>query len=240
MTSLKERLLHDIKDGKVAMRPRIYFTLRLAALIATLIAILVISVFIVNFISFSIRISMSDALLGFGAPGVGAFFAHFPWHLAVLDALLILLLQYLLRHFSFGYRIPVLYLVGVLIAGASLFGVTLDRATPFNERMHERRMYLPPGPRGMYEGVRPPPKGSGICRCKILAVEGNILTVEDIRPDADSATSSLIVVLPSDSRRATTTGLTVGDIVFIAGKEEGGVIEAFGVRKVGDRRGSRR
>ena len=87
----------------------------------------------------------------------------------------------------------------------------------------------------MYEGVRPPPPGSGICRCTILAIEGNVLTVEDTRPIGDSgATTTLTVVLPLDSRRATTTDLAVGDVVFIAGEEKDGVIEAFGVKK--DRR----
>lgn len=236
MTSLKDRLMHDIKDGKVSMRPRIYFTLRLAALVATVLAILAITVFIVNFISFSIRISMNDTLLGFGAPGVGAFLAHFPWHLAVLDALLVLLLQYLLRHFRFGYRIPILYVVMALVAGAGLVGFALDRTTPFNDRMHEKRMHLPPGPRGLYDGVRPPPRGSGICRCRIISIDGNVMQVEDLRPGG--ATSTLTVMLPLDSRRATSTGLSVGDIVFIAGEEQDGIIEAFGVRK-GSQRGQR-
>jgi len=230
MTSLKEKLLQDIKEGKVAMTPRVYFTVRFAALVATALSILVVTIFIVNFISFSVRISMSDSLLGFGPRGFSAFLWHFPWPFLLADIGLIILLQHLLRHFSFGYRIPVLYVVGALIAFAAIFGIVMDRATPLNDMLHERREKLPPGARGMYEGVRPPPKGSGICRCKILSIEGNVLQVEDIRPDG-GATTTLTVVLPIDSRRATTTGLSVGDVVFIAGEEEGGVIEAFGVKK---------
>jgi hypothetical protein len=237
MTSLKEKLMHDIKHGKVSMTPRIYFTLRFMALIATSIAILVVTIFIINFISFSIRISMHDALLGFGTRGVEAFLKHFPWPFLLADIGLIVLLQHLVRNFSFGYRVPVLYLASGLIVFAAILGILMDRATPFNDVMHERRSKLPPGARGMYEGVRPPHPGSGICRCKILSIEGNVLQVEDLRPGV-SATSTLTVVLPMDSRRATTTDLSVGDIVFIAG-EEGDIIEAFGVKKADGRREKR-
>lgn len=74
---------------------------------------------------------------------------------------------------------------------------------------------------------RPPPPGSGICRCTILTIEGNELTVQDTR----SATTSLRVILPEDDRHATTTDLEVGDVVFIAGEEKDGVIYAFGVHR---------
>ncbi len=241
MTSLKDKLMKDIESGKVAMTPRLYFTARLAALFTVSALILVITVFIVNFIFFSIRINGDETLLRFGPRGLGAFLWFFPWHLAVLDVALVVFLQYLLRRFSFGYRIPVLYLVGALIVGAGLIGFALDRGTPFNDRMHEKRMGLPPGPRGLYDDVaRKHRQGGGICRCEILAIEGNVLTVEDTRPVAEGgATSTLTVILPLDSRRATTSDLSVGDIVFIAGEEEDGVINAFGVRKDVGKRGPR-
>lgn len=234
--SLKEKLMNEIKSGEVAMTPRVYFTLQWVALVGTIAAILLVTVFIVNFIFFSIRLNTSEQLLGFGPQGFGAFLHFFPWHLAITDITLVFLLQWLLRRFKFGYRIPLLYLIGGLILGAGLIGFALDRATPFNDRLHEGRGRLPGPMRGFYDGAKRPHKGSGICRCTILAIEGNTLTVEDTRPVSEGgATTTLLVVIPPDTRRATTTGLSVGDTVFIAGKEEDGVIEAFGIRKEGER-----
>jgi hypothetical protein len=237
MTNLKDKLMKEIKAGEVTMTPRIRFTLQWMTLVATSVAILAITVFIVNFIFFSIRLNSSETLLRFGPQGFGAFLFFFPWPLAILDVGLVFLLQWLLRHFKLGYRVPLLYLIGGLVVGAGMIGFALDRATPFNDRMHEGRGRLPGPMRGMYDGAhRPGARGDGICRCTILAIEGNKLTVEDTRFKVGEATSTLTVLLPIDDRRATTTGLSVGDIVFIAGEEKDGIIQAFGVKKEGERK----
>ncbi|MFZ2555982.1 MAG: hypothetical protein WAZ27_03960 [Minisyncoccia bacterium] len=228
MNDFKDKLLKEIHDGKVAMTPRAYFTLRMAALIGVLLAIVAVTIFIFNFIFFSIRVSSEEVLLFFGPRGWGAFLAFFPWPLLIADVALIALLQRLLRNFRFGYSVPILYLVAGLIVFAGVVGFALDRGTPLNDRLHDRRGDLPRPIGGFYEGARkPPPRGEGICRCTILAIEGNMLTLEDTR----GATTTLKVILPLEDRRATTTGLKIGDVVFVAGKEKDGIIEAYGVRK---------
>lgn len=225
--SLKEKLLTEIRSGSVAMTPRVYFTLKFAAVVLVSTAIVLVTIFVVTFIFFSIRISGNEALLGFGTRGFETFLFFFPWHLLVLDIALILFLQWLLRTFRFGYTIPVLYLIGGLLCGAALVGFVLDRGTPLNDALHEAREYLPPPLGDFYEGAHKPlPRGSGICRCEILNIEGNTLTLLDVR----DGTSTLTVVLPFDNPRATTTGLQVGDVVFVAGDEDDDVIRAFGVR----------
>jgi len=229
MSDLKDRLLKEIHAGNVGMTPRVYFSFKVAALAVVSVAIVAVTVFIFNFIFFSIRIGNETALLSFGPQGVRAFLTFFPWLLLILDIALIAVLQWLLRYFRFGYRVPILHLLAVLLVASLAFGFVLDRAQ-FNEALQERREHLPPPMRGFYDDAhRPHPRGSGICRCTILAIEGNVITVEDIR----NATTTLEIILPMDDRRATTTGLRVGDIVFIAGREDDGVIEAFGVRKEG-------
>lgn len=227
--NLKDRLLKDIRSGDVAMRPKFYFTLKVAALVVGVLAAVVITVFIFNFILFTIRINSQDALLGFGPRGWEAFMRFFPWHLLVLDIALVVGLQWLLRQFKFGYKIPVLYLLAGLLVAAIAAGFVLDRGTPINDRLYEMRgRGLPPPLGNFYDRARrPPPPGSGVCRCAIVSIEGNTLVVEDTR----NGTTTLKVVLPMDNPRATTTNLKVGDTVFIAGEEENGVIRAFGVRK---------
>lgn len=237
MTNMKEKIMQEIAAGKVAMTPRAYFHAKMAALVTLSLGVFLSSVFLFNFIFFSIRLSGQDALLGFGPEGWRAFVFFFPWGLFALDIILVFFLQKFLREFRFGYRIPVLYLLGGLMGAALLAGFTLAATTPLNERLHERRGDLPPPMRALYDGARrPPPEGSGFCRCIILAIDGSTLTVEDMRPlPGGGSTTTLTVILPEDDRRATTTGLAVGDVVFIAGEEEDGIIQAFGVRKEGDR-----
>lgn len=228
-TPLQNEVLKTIHSGEVAMRSKHHFTLKFTALVLVSLVALVTSAFIFNFILFSIRISSQEALLGFGTQGIWAFFRFFPWYLLVINILSIGILEWLLRQFRFGYRTPVLYLLGALLILAAGLGFAVDRGTPFNDRLLEHSPRLPRPIGQFYEGARrPPTRGSGICRCTIVSIEDNTLIVEDLR----GSTTTLTVVVPTNNPRATTTHLNVGDIILIAGDEEGGIMHAFGIQRL--------
>ncbi len=144
MDNLKEKILKEIRSGQVTMRPRAYFVLQVAALVLLGFVVLVVSVFIFNFIVFSIRINRVDTLLGFGPRGWGAFVRFFPWMWLIVDVTLVTLLEWLLRQFRFGNKIPVLYLLAGLLCMTVLTGAVVDRATPFNDSLREMHAGLPP------------------------------------------------------------------------------------------------
>lgn len=227
--SMKEQILKRINANTLHMRPKLYFTAQVIALVALTFAILVISVFICNFILFSIRINSHDVLLGFGPRGFEAFIILFPWPLLVLDGGLIILLQRLLRKFRFGYKSPVLLLFAGLIVLTGAIGLILDRDTPLNDVLlrgsDEHRLPMPIG--DMYGRARHLLPDAGFCKCLITAIDGNTLSVVDSR-----STTTLRVILPMDDGHATTSGLSVGDTILVAGDRDGAIIEAFGVRKV--------
>ncbi len=154
--NIKDAILGKIRSHKVGMHPKYYFVLRVAAFAIVSLALLAVSVFILNFILFSIRINSQDVFLGFGPRGLGPFLAFFPWDLLAVDVALIAVLLWLLRQFKFGYRSPLLFmLLGVILFTLGL-GFLLDRKTGVNERFlleaNERR--LPPPLGGYYRGVR--------------------------------------------------------------------------------------
>lgn len=153
-TNLKDKILQEIRSGQLSMRPRIFFVLQVAALIAVALATLVVSVFILNFILFSIRLNRADMLLSFGPGGWLAFLQFFPWTLLVLDMLLVAVLQWLVRKFKFGYRMPALYMLAALLMLTVIAGALVDRATPFNDRLFEMRRGLPSPVRDLYDGAR--------------------------------------------------------------------------------------
>lgn len=139
------------------MRPRAYFVLRAAAALVVALVVLVISIFICNFIFFTIRLNGHESLLA-RPGGILLFLQFFPWTLLALDALMVLVLEQMLRYFKFAYRRPVLYLVLGLIAAVAAAGFALDRGTPFNDRAldwadHGR---LPPPFIEIYEGAHRP------------------------------------------------------------------------------------
>jgi hypothetical protein len=221
---LKESILKKIKLDELKMRPRLYFSAQLVALVLCAILVGVVSAFLFNFLLFYLSASGRSILLGFGRRGVYSFLRLFPWWLLVLDLVLIFGLAWLVRQFSFGYKRPVLYILLVLLAGVFGIGVFLNLATDLNDRLEQHDRH------GAFEHARrPPPPPEGICRCTITAINGNRITAEDTY---FGATSTYTILLPPNSARATTSGLRVGDTIFVVGDAENDVIRAFGVQKV--------
>src|SRR3569832_1226794 len=131
---MKDAVLGKINSGALKMHPRYYFMLRVAALSVVSIAILLITIFICNFLLFSIRINSSDSYLYFGPRGWGAFLSFFPWDLFAIDVVLVGVLLLLMRLFKFGYKSPILYVVLLLIVVTIASGATIDSTADFNDR----------------------------------------------------------------------------------------------------------
>ena len=232
--NLKDNILRKIRSGDIAVRPKIYFTIKMAALAAVAFAVLVISIFIFNFIFFSIRVNSQDALLGFGPRGILMFLVLFPWKLLLLDIALVMLLEELLRRFSIGYRSPVLYLLLGLLAVASVLGLVLDRGTGFNDHLFIRAREghgLPPPFQDAYRNAQMPfPIDSGICKCVVVSVGTSTLLVRD----SGVASSTFTVMLPP-GLPLPQGALEPGDMVLVAGTPDGQkIIRIFGIQKIQD------
>lgn len=227
--NIKDEILRKIEAHELSMRPKVYFTLKVVVFTLLAFAVLVVTVFIFNFILFFFRLNSLAMLPGFGARGFIAFIRFFPWEFLLLDILLIFALQWVVRKFRFGYKTPTLYVLGGLVVVTALCGFIIDRGTYFNDfllhRADEQRLPMPFGK--MYMQARHSLQTSGICRCLIVAINGNIVTVKDF-----DGSLPYTIVLPENSRRATTTYLKIGDRVFIAADVKSGVIHAFGLKKI--------
>jgi hypothetical protein len=137
MDNLQEKILNKIRQGEVVMRPRLYFTLRAVALALVVLAVLVLSVFICNFIFFTLRLNGHESLLA-RPGGLLLFLRFFPWELLVLDAAFVILLEWMLRRFKFAYQRPTAYLAFGLLVVVLSAGFALDRGTRFNDSVLDR------------------------------------------------------------------------------------------------------
>lgn len=151
---LKTAVFERIRNERVHMRSRAYFIARVAGLVLLSIAALVVTIFLLNFILFSIRLNRQDLLLGAGPSGWAAFVWFFPWGWLALDVLLALALQWLLRTFRWGWRIPALYLFGGLAALSVVLGFAIDRGTMVNDDLFEMRQQLPAPLGAIYGAAR--------------------------------------------------------------------------------------
>jgi hypothetical protein len=135
--SIRQAVLDKIKSGKVRKLPRAYFILRVIATILVSLLLLVVSAFVFSFMLFSFHESGEQFLIGFGFEGILAFLMLFPWALFTLDILLLLILEWLLQGFKFGYRIPLLnFGVGIFVASFVVGG--LINLTPVQSILLQR------------------------------------------------------------------------------------------------------
>jgi hypothetical protein len=224
--SFRERVLEDIEAKNVQTYSKAHFTFRVIMLAIISFLVLVISVFIFNFVFFYVRISGHNSLLGFGPEGFLFFLQAFPWAFFIVDVSLIIILEWLVRKFRFGYRSPVLYLLLGLLAVTISIGFCIDRFGLNDDLLHQADMHRLPGPfEEMYEAVHSDASQSGMCRCTITAINGDMVVATDF---SENTTTVVMISLPPDSPALGT--LKVGDVVFIAGlRSPTGTIQAFGV-----------
>lgn len=214
-------VLEKIKAKKISVHSKTFFRLRLIAFALLLLAICFVSVLLCSFIMFTIRMSGQSHFIGFGSQGVLLFFALFPWILFLLDIVLVGMLGMLMRHTSFGYKIPGMYIVGMVLAIILISGYIVDAKTSFHKNMLFRadKKQLPFF-QGAYINVRrAPPEGYGIYRGVVVLREGNMLYIDIDDAAGVSTTTSVHIDITNDPRAP---HIEQGDSVFISGKIENG------------------
>ena len=113
-SSISEKVLGKISSGQIKMRPRAIFILKIIAVILAVFFAAIFVVFLISFIVFSLRSSGLWFLPGLGFRGLGILFNSLPWLLIFITVVSVIVLELLIRRFSFSYRRPLVY---------SIFGV---------------------------------------------------------------------------------------------------------------------
>lgn len=226
----QDTVLERIRSGELTMHSRSFFILKSLLILALSALVLLLSVWLASFISFGLRITGHDSLLGFGTRGLALFLTVFPWQFLVLDIILIALLVWLLQRFRFIYRTPILIVLGVLFVLGAASGLLFDRETRFHTDLfeHAEAGELPSFVEGLYKSASPvAPEDRGVYRGFVTnSSPGVFLMTHDDR-DRGEDDGSWMVIVPAGYD----TGiLRIGDKVYVAGDREGTSIRAYGVR----------
>lgn len=216
-------ILEKIRSHKISTHSKMFFRLRLAAFFILLIGICITSILLCSFILFTIRMTGQSNFIGFGSQGVLLFFALFPWILFLIDVILIGLLGILMRHTSFGYKIPGVYIAGMVLTIIVISGYIVDTKTSFHNDMLFRadKKRLPIFENAYTRVRRAPPEGYGIYRGVVIFREGNMLYIDIDDATGIATTSSVSIDITNDPRAP---HIEQGDSVFIAGKIVNGVV----------------
>lgn len=230
--TIKEGVLKAIADHKVSMRPSAFFKLEYALILCVSILVLFLTIGLAGFIFFGLRVNGHEALLGFGPSGIGAFLRIFPWPLFILDLVLLIVLQSLIRRFAFGYRRPIVLVLTVLFVGGGVSALVIDRETPLHDKLMEESHHggLPGPLQDVYGHVRgPAPHEQGIFRGVVSAVQTDRITIKHDDLDADQDEKGFDVILPDGQNPLS---FSVGENVYVYGTEDTGVITAIGITKL--------
>lgn len=232
--NIKDEVLHKIIAGEICMKPKARFVWKLALLILIVILALVISIILISYTLFSLYVSGYLFLLGFGSKGIYEFVLNFPWLLMSADAVLIIFLDYLLKHFRFGYNNPVLYLFVGTFFITGLLGSIINLTSFHNNLLRRAEQKNLPLLGGFYQGLRKSHVDTGTYRGTVISIDGNVFSMKPHEYDTELEYSLITVVSPISVIVSTT--LNVDDEVFVAGNMVNGAIEAYGIRKLDSNR----
>ena len=225
--SLKDKILGEIESGRVKMRPRFHFLLKAGLWIFGTVIAFILALYLTSFVLFILARSGLFLLPGFGFRGVMALLLDFPWGLILAVIVFVVLLEILVRHYSFAYKRPFFYSV-LGVVGLVLFLGFVVRATSFHSGLFrqagEGRLPFIGGLYRGFEGGRFRNIHPGVV--SEFREGGFILELKD--------GDKLEVVYRPETRFSASSSLGLDDAVVVFGESDGGIIRAFGVRRVED------
>ena len=228
---IKTKVLEKIHSGNLHKRPKAYFIAQVTLIVLLSVIALVLSVFVLSFIIFSMHESGVQFLLGFGQRGILAFLALFPWGILILDLLLFVIIDWLFRYFEFGYRVPVLRVFFGTLVLAVIGSVIID-ITPLHSMLLEKADHGGLPVIGQwYETIRTSHSDKGVFRGTISSIQGNDFVISHNDNDCDADDGTWTVISQPGFKLA---DFSIGDKVYVAGDAANGIIQAYGVEKLSD------
>ncbi len=223
--SIRDAVLAKIRTGQAKMRPRWHFVLKALLVFFGLVIGFLTLLYLTSFTVFMLRQSGVWFIPIFGFRGVMMLFASLPWLLILAGISFVILLEILVRRYSFAYRKPLLYSLLGIIAFTVLANSVVAR-TGFHEKFFMRAR----------EGKLP--IAGGWYRDFGLAKSQNVHpgTVIEITEDGfrmeNRRGETLTVIISPETRFPLGIDFQKGDQVVVLGERDNDHIGALGIRRV--------
>lgn len=224
---IKQTIMRSIRSGDLHMRPRWHFILK-SALFALGVLIFVLALaYAVSLVVFFLERSGAWFVPAFGGRGWIEFFRSIPWLLIILIALFAIVLEILVRRYSFAYRKSILTTGAVVLAIVFVGGFVIS-LTPLHRDLEiiARRHLLPEPLGSMY---RPPfrMRDESIFRGVVASSSGTGIAIVDRNGGTTTVLITNSTRLPYGRHfEEGTTVVVVGDRVAT------GTVQAFGIRDI--------
>ena len=227
--SLRTDVMEAIRKGRVQMRPRWQFLLVSTLTVVGAFIVFLTLLYVASLAVFFLRDSGVWFAPAFGPRGWWVLLRRIPWLLVLFIAAFVVVLEVLVRRYSFVYRKPLLASVLVILALIFLGGFVIEQ-TPLHPglALSAGRGQLPPPFMMMYHGPLRMPRPADSFHGEILSLTKDGFVIFD----EDDAGTTTVLVTPrtrfpygadfSPGQRV----IVVGDIVAT------GTVQAFGISEI--------
>lgn len=220
--SIHDNILKAIEAGQVKMKPKWHFVARAVLLIVGTILLSLCIMYVASFIIFIMRQNGFYFVSSYGWHGVNVLLTTIPWILIGLTILFIIVLQILIKKYSFGYGKPLMYsalgIIGLVIIGGLLLEKTSIHQGIFKEAEDNRLSFFG----AMYREFGEE-HSDRITIGRIRELLANGYRIEN--PTSDN----IMVIVTPETKLPRGSMLQVGDVIFVVGHEDKNIVEAEGI-----------
>ncbi|MEK7187905.1 MAG: hypothetical protein AAB691_03630 [Patescibacteria group bacterium] len=226
--NVQEVVLEQIKEHKVSMHSKSYFMLHAVLFGVGVTLIFLALIYLGSFIIFGLIQSGVWFVPTFGLRGWFIFFRSLPWILILLVFIFALVLEIMVRRYSFAYRRPLLYsmlgIVGLVILG----GFCMSRFNVHRELWQYGRANRLPLVHGFYRQFGAP-RFRDVHRGIVRMGEPSGFILEN-----DEGETSTVMITPQTRFfRFRDYDFVASDTVIIYGDRDGRIIRAYGIKNIG-------
>ena len=222
---LRDQILDTIKNGQAKMKPKWYFIFRAALFLTGCIFVFLLLLYLVSLGLFVLDEHELWAVPSFGFRGIMLFLTSLPWLLIAFVLIFLLVLQVLVRHYSFAYHRSLFYsALGVL--GIVIVGSIIIRQVGFHQTFSEYslRNHIPLA-EPFYERFELD-EDNGVYPGTISEMQEKAFLLKN------RSEHILEVHIMPNTRLPQGIDFVVGDQVIVVGDKDNDVIEAYGIRKL--------
>ena len=226
-SSTVKKVLSGIENDQIKMRPRVYFILKSVLIILSVFLVAFFTLYLISFILFALRASGAWYLSSFGFYGLKASFILLPWLLILIAIILLIILELLVKHFSFAYHRPILYsILGIVIftlLGSFVIDKTQLHSCLFQKAQEDRLPVM-----GKFYRDLEVEKSNNTQRGIIFEITENNFQIKTPRGKI------LNVNITPKTHFPDGTDIKKNDVIIILGERNDSEIQAIGIRKIDD------
>jgi hypothetical protein len=226
--SIIDNVISQIKSGNTKMKPKWHFVLQTSLLAIGTFFVSITLLYIASLVIFILKRTGVIFVPLFGFKGLSVFILSLPWILIMLGIAFVVVLEILIKHYSFTYRRPLIYSLMSIVVIMSVGGVGVFKAGVHDSFLKYAEDTKLPMIKSLYREY-------GLQRLSNVYI-GNIKEISDDRfVMNDSHDEDIVVIITDDTRLPSKIELEEGDNVVVLGELNGERIQAVGVKMLNER-----